>query len=345
MERIQHRIERLLRTGEGDFNSLALDLFSYQYELNRPYQAYCKSLGIAPGGLSLWKEIPAVPIRAFKSSELATFPVTQAAAVFESSHTTGHMPSRHYLKTLSYYEASLKSGFQKALLWDEAALTFFVLAPTPGEAPRSSLTWMLDVVKRRWGAAGSDYFITRGRLDVMRLMRALDQAEKAGKPVALLGTTLAFISFFDHCKEHHLAYRLAEGSRVMDTGGMKTSSRNISREEFLASCGQYLGIAGSWCVSEYGMCELGSQFYAKGNDLLYQGPAWTRTLVIDETTGEETKGVGILQHIDLSNVDSVAAIQTDDLGQEAPGGFRLMGRAAGAELKGCSLAMEALLAR
>ena len=49
---------------------------------------------------------------------------------------------------------------------------------------------------------------------------------------------------------------------------------------------------------------------------------------------------GILVHCDLANFNSVTTILTEDVGQQADGGFLLLGRAEGAAAKGCSLAVE-----
>jgi hypothetical protein len=54
--------------------------------------------------------------------------------------------------------------------------------------------------------------------------------------------------------------------------------------------------------------------------------------------------VGVLRHFDLANLDSVSAIQTDDLGVEVGAGFEILGRASGAELRGCSIAIDQWLA-
>src|SRR5262249_38749393 len=114
---------------------------------------------------------------------------------------------------------------------------------------------------------------------------------------------------------------------------------------FVRSAIEILGIPENDCINEYGMCELGSQFYGRGSSSHLEGPAWTRTLVMDpETGGPAPQGSpGLVRHIDLANVDSVLAIQTDDVGTAAAGGFLLQGRDAGAEVKGCSYAAEAFL--
>ena len=58
-EGIGQSVERFLRTGEGDFNTLTLELFAYQYEKNLPYQAFCKAQSVTPEGVSRWQDIPA----------------------------------------------------------------------------------------------------------------------------------------------------------------------------------------------------------------------------------------------------------------------------------------------
>ena len=140
----------------------------------------------------------------------------------------------------------------------------------------------------------------------------------------------------------------------MDTGGFKGRAREIPREKFYASVRAKLGIERDHCVSEYGMTELSSQFYdttladrvhGKKRRPFKAGPPWTRTLVIDPFTGREaTKGKrGVLRHFDLANRGSVMAVQTEDLGRASGEGFELLGRAPGADLRGCSLSYEEFL--
>lgn len=330
MEKIGSRIERFIRTHDGKFESLALDLFAYQFEKNLAYRAFCEAQQVSLETVLRWEDIPAVPVHAFKSTELITFPAGRASAIFESSRTTGQTPSRHFLKDLLYYETAIVKSFEQWVLPDQAKLPFLILTPPPGEAPRSSLTWMLDTVKRRFSPSG-EYFVQRGRLDDMRLAHALQRFEKANQPVLLLGTTLAFLSFFDVCDAQKNTFPLPDGSRLVDTGGMKATKRQITRQEFVDKVNHHLHIPAIQCINEYGMCEMSSQFYGRGVSTVLQGPPWVRTRLVD----------GCLRHYDLANVDSVLAIQTEDLGRlENNRTFELLGRASGAEPKGCSLAAE-----
>jgi len=350
MERLSLRIERFIRSGLGEFEPLALELFAYQFERNAPYQAYCRSLNQTPENITQWQSIPAVPIRAFKSAELATFNTGHSAAIFESSGTTQQISSRHYLKTLSFYEEALKKSFQLHVGLGPETLDrrqLFILTPPPGEVPRSSLTWMFEVVKNKWGAEGSGYFVQRGQLDTPRLAFLLAKAVQKGQAVLLLGTTLAFLKLFEDLEAAGKTFTLPTGSQLLDTGGMKTQKREVTRAQFISSVQRYLGIPEMQCINEYGMCELSSQCYGVGKSSWLQGPPWMRTVVIDGDSGDPVAEgkEGLLRHFDLANVDSVLAIQTEDRGRAEAGGFHFLGRAANADLKGCSLAADSFFAQ
>jgi len=347
MNEFQRDIERFLRTGTGDFETFSLKLFSYQFEKNLPYQAYCRSLEQTPASVKRWQDIPAVPIRSFKSVQFATFSVGHCAALFQSSGTTQKTPSRHYLKTLTYYEEAVKKSFREHVLHDDVKRPMFILTPPPSEALHSSLTWMFEVVKNKWGTTDSSYFVQRGQLDTPRLTFLMGKTVQKGLPVVLLGTTLAYLKLFEDLEKSGNTLPLPLDSVLLDTGGMKTAQRDVTREEFIALAKRYLDLDEKQCVNEYGMCELSSQFYGRGSSSWLQGPPWVRTRVIHPDTGKDAAQgkTGLLQHVDLANVDSVMAIQTEDVGRMEDDGFYLLGRAQGADLKSCSLAAERFFER
>jgi hypothetical protein len=146
--------------------------------------------------------------------------------------------------------------------------------------------------------------------------------------------------------------RLPDGSRLMETGGFKGRSREVSRDDLYRALTDRLGVPPERIVNEYGMTELLSQFWEpvlrEGTDRRrrHVGPPWVRTRVLDPVTLEDVAAgePGLLCHLDLANVGSVAAVLTEDLGVAVEDGFRLLGRAPGAEPRGCSLALEELLA-
>jgi hypothetical protein len=239
---------------------------------------------------------------------------------------------------------------------------------------------MLGRVMAAFGAPGSAEFVTDAGIDGEGLARALAEATAREQPVCLLGTAFAFVHLLEALAPRR--FPLPAGSRLMDTGGYKGRSRAVPRTELLAAYEATFGIPPDHIVSEYGMTEMSSQFYdvglqAPGSRLqaptrgpasrlaeryapaftwslepgawrrLYTGPPWVRTVVVDPERLEPLPfgATGLLRHYDVANLDSVMAIQSDDLGIAHGGGFELLGRAAGAEARGCSLAVEELLQR
>jgi hypothetical protein len=339
---------------EEDFERLALEVFGYQFAENEPYRRYCERRGRTPDAVARWTEIPAIPTAAFKAAPLFCGEPEEAEIVFRTSGTTGGPEQRgaHHVRDLSLYEASALPNFRAHMLPEGAHLPMLILGPTLELAPDSSLTWMLERVRRELGAKASAHFVDEGGLRVAELEVALAESESGAKPVALLGTALAFAHLLEALAGRGRFFRLPPGSRVMETGGSKRRSREIGRDELYGMLVDRLGLSEFYCVAEYGMTELCSQFYdnvlrerACGHSPVSRHkvvPPWVRTQVVDaETLEPSPEGrVGLLKHFDLANLDSVMAIQTDDLGVAGAEGFELMGRAAGAELRGCSIAMD-----
>jgi hypothetical protein len=137
--------------------------------------------------------------------------------------------------------------------------------------------------------------------------------------------------------------RFPAGSRVFETGGYKGRSRSIPKAELHQLIEEQLGIPQSHIISEYGMSELSSQGYdrtaGKNGTRIFQFPPWARAIVISPETRDEVPdgGTGLLRIYDLANVGSILAVQTEDLAIRRGEGFELIGRAAFAEPRGCSL--------
>lgn len=340
---------------DAGLNALARDVFAHQYACNAPYRAFCDRRGATPATVAGWDDVPAVPTDAFKAAALVCGDPASATAVFRTSGTTQGSQRRgaHYLPDLALYHAALRAGFSAHLLPDGARPVILSLVPRPADLPDSSLSHMIDEVMHDFGAPGSGWFVSAdGGIAQRELSDALRTAEADGTPVCIPGTAFAFVHWLDALAAAGERFHLPDGSRVMDTGGFKGRSREVTREALYAAIEDRLGIAPAWCVNEYGMTEMSSQFYdgaagiaAPPSERVHLGPAWVRTRATDpETLRPLPHGeVGVLRHCDLANLGSVMAIQTADLGVTTPEGFRVLGRARGAEARGCSIAMDELL--
>jgi hypothetical protein len=341
---------------EADFDRLAREVFAYQFERNEPYRRFCERRGVEPGVVTHWTGIPAVPTDAFKAAALVCGDPAAAHAVFRTSGTTGGSEQRgvHYVPDLRLYDAALRTGFRAHLLPDGARLRFLSLVPSLAELPDSSLSHMVAELMGEVAGPGSAYFVSGSfGIDYEAFSAALREAESAAEPVCIPGTAFAFLHWLDEAAARGDRFHLPEGSRVMDTGGFKGRTREVSRADLYRGLQDRLGIAPAWMVNEYGMTEMGSQFYdgvagraaADPTTREHVGPGCVRTRASDpETLALLPHGeLGALRHWDLANLGSVACIQTADLGVTSPAGFRVLGRASGAEARGCSLAMDDLL--
>lgn len=351
-------------TSDDKFNELAMKIFAYQFKRNKPYRNFCLRRGKNPETVSHWSEIPPVPTQAFKLLELVCEPTELAEAVFFSSGTTqGGMRSKHFVFNLRLYEASVLRWFEPHLLPERRSLPIAVLFPPTQELPNSSLGHMLATIMNECGMKGSEttlasnWFIRNGKLLADELANWLKRAEANGEPVMLLGTSFSFLHFLDWCLVNKLSFSLPVGSRLMDTGGFKGSSREVSRDELYRLYEQVFGIPSEWCINEYGMAELSSQFYdgvvgkpyfATGESSpqrLHKPPHWVKTKVLEPETLEEVSDgeVGLLCHYDLANRGSVMAVLTEDLGIKLKSNFVLLGRAKSSESRGCSVLIDELL--
>jgi hypothetical protein len=182
-------------------------------------------------------------------------------------------------------------------------------------------------------------------LDLAQTAAALAEAQSARQPVALLGTAFSFVHLLDHCRAGQTRYRLAAGSRALETGGYKGRGRATAKAELRQMMTRWLGIPESHILGEYGMSELSSQAYdgvLPETGAGFRFPPWARARIISPETGREAgEGeTGMVQVFDLANVRSALAVQTEDLAVRRGEGFELTGRAAGAAARGCSLLLE-----
>jgi hypothetical protein len=384
---------------DAAFDSLARRVFAAQFEACAPLRAFCERRGRIPGAVRHWTEIPAVPTEAFKEVTLVSDP-EPVARVFLTSGTTRAVAGKHHMtaRALGLYRASMLPTFRRFLLPElegleaagdggavgegaaagaglppRSALQPIVLGPASDEAPQSSLAFMIDGVCRSLCAAPARHFLGPHGLDEAGLARELGEAERDGRPVLLLGTSLAFLEVAERWTGRRPGFYLPRGSRAMETGGAKGRRREIAPSELRDRIAEAFGIGTAGVVNEYGMTEAASQFYdgtllerwlaelAQGGECdlaaepvgarrAKRGPPWARALVCDpETLDPAPPGAtGVLRIVDLANRYTVSFLQTADLavavgdGPCGPGSgpFELVGRAPGAEARGCSLAAE-----
>ena len=339
---------------ESHLNELTIDVFNYQLRHNRPYAQFCSQQDVKTEDIYHWSQVPAVVTDAFKVTRLACFPSHDTQCIFMTSGTTQGERGRHEMATLEVYRAAMAEPFRRCCQPEPGPLTWVVLTPPFHEDPHSSLGFMVDELWKVHAGPRSRRFFAGEEYDVEGAWQFLEECSLQVDPVMLLGTAFAYIHLLDSSRGRRV--KLPPGSRLMETGGFKGKTREVSRPELRQLMWEHLGLPETMCVGEYGMTELSSQLYEKSlrrelgdttAGIGYFAPPWLKVRVVDVMTlaplpvGEP----GLVQFFDLANVDSVCAILTADLGRmEQGGGVTLLGRAAGAQLRGCSLRMEEWLA-
>lgn len=306
-----------------EFDRLALEVFAFQSTSCPPYAEYIERLGIAPQSVRTVEDIPFLPIEVFKTRKVYCG-AREPEIVFTSSTTGGGQPSRHYMREVTHYEHAFRAAFRH-FYGNPSEWGVYALLPSYLERSGSSLVYMAnDLIEAGRGGFYLD--------DYDKLLR--DLASDPG-PKVLLGVSYALLDLAEQYSPD------LSGTIVMETGGMKGRRMEIPKKEFHDILCKALNV--SKIHSEYGMAELSSQAYSKG-DGKFQTPPWMRVIIRDlndpfeQLPAGRSGGINI---IDLANLSSCAFLQTQDIGiSDRMGGFSVLGRADRSEIRGCNLLVQ-----
>ncbi|WP_158974561.1 acyl transferase [Cellulophaga sp. L1A9] len=311
---------------QADFNSVALQVYRHQYTHNLVYQEFCNYLKKTPNNVSEVIAIPFLPIEFFKSKKVVSS-TENPEILFTSSGTTGTMTSTHYVTDVSIYEES----YQRAFTHFYGAVTeYCVLALLPSYLERqgSSLIYMADDLIKKSKHPESGFY-----LDTLELLvQKLKELDQSNTKILLIGVSFALLDIVEN-------YNLKlKNVIIMETGGMKGRRKEMIREELHDTLKEGFGV--QKIHSEYGMTELLSQAYSKG-DGIFKSPPWMDVLIRDpedalsyQSTGK-TGGVNV---IDLANINSCSFIATQDLGKKYSNNtFEILGRFDHSDIRGCNL--------
>ena len=315
---------------KSGFDRLALEIFGFQLKNNPVYKAYTEALLISTANIGKLEEIPFLPIRFFKSHPVQTT-FFEPEAVFESSGTTTTTNSRHLVRDLSFYEESFIKGFE---LFYGPAKDYCIIGLLPSylERDNSSLVYMVNKLINLSEHPQSGFYLN----EYEKLFSVLSDLEKKQQKTLLIGVTFALLDFAEHFSFNNGTAPLRH-TTIMETGGMKGRKEEMIRQQVHEILKMKLGVTA--IHSEYGMTELLSQAYSKGEGIFYC-PSWMKMLVREEEDPLSVKktGTGAVNIIDLANIYSCSFIATDDAGKINPdGSFEILGRMDGSDWRGCSL--------
>lgn len=314
---------------EKNFNELALNVFHFQLKHNKIYSEFVKGLKIEAEKISGISEIPFLPVELFKSDVVLTGDETYER-IFTSSGTTGNETSKHYIKDALFYEQIFTKIFSN-FYGSVTDYTILALLPSYLEREDSSLIYMMEKLISFTDSDVSGFYLT----DLDKLFLTLNKLQKQNKKTILFGVTYALLDFAASFKINFPELI------VMETGGMKGRRKEMVREEVHELLSSGFGV--KTIHSEYGMTELLSQAYSQGNGV-FTPPPWMRVLIrdiYDPLQFSGLKSTGVINVIDLANIDSCAFISTQDLGKSyEDNSFEVLGRIDYSDIRGCNLLVE-----
>ncbi len=327
------------------FEALALEVFQYQYAQNPLYRQYADRLGKSPAYVHRVEKIPFLPIGFFKSHTVTTG-FTEPQMIFESSGTTSAQTSRHAVSDLTLYEVLSRKTFEQmyAPLSD---YHIFALLPSYLERNNSSLVYMVQNFIYYTYSPFSGFFLNNTEEMVEKMSAAVARDQRK---ILLIGVTFGLLDLLENEALMQKIRTFSDRLTVMETGGMKGRRKEMIREELHTVLCAGFGV--ETIHSEYGMTELLSQGYSKGDGIFHLPPSMKVFLreINDPLTylphfsiGEKPEGsrqrTGGINVIDLANIDSCSFIETQDLGvyTEDYTGFRVVGRFDNSDIRGCNL--------
>ncbi|MBX2969558.1 MAG: acyl transferase [Cyclobacteriaceae bacterium] len=320
----------LYTLNETGFDDIALAIFQFQAKNNAVYASWLGGLGIDRRNITRVADIPFLPISFFKTQVIKSGEWQEETA-FKSSTTSGGVPSIHYVNDQQFYLNHARKCFEH-FFGSVSNFHFFALLPSYLERGDSSLVAMIDFFIRQSGSAYSSFY----RDNTDKLLADIELARKGGeRRIIVWGVTYALL---DLVEKH--GPDLSD-CLIFETGGMKGRRKELTRSALHEALKEGLGVEKIY--SEYGMTELFSQAYTRGESAFFC-PPWMRVFIRevgDPFSRLGSNKPGGLNVIDLANFNTVSFIETEDAGQIlAGGGFEVQGRLDNSDIRGCNLMVE-----
>lgn len=309
----------------ASFKNLALEIFLFQYENNDIYRKFVDYLSVDVGKIDRVEKIPFMPIEFFKNFEIKSGSFVPQK-VFESSGTTGMQTSKHFVRDLDFYRLVSQKAFEKFFGTMENKV-FLALLPSYSERENSSLIFMVNHFMSLSKNEYSSYYLYNHD----ELYNKLEELSSSDLEVFLFGVTFALLDFSN---KYSINFT---NLKIVETGGMKGRGVEPIREEVHQKLKKSFGV--NSVFSEYGMTELLSQAYITEHQK-FQTPPWLKILIRSSNDPLQVgnSGKGLINIVDLANIDSCSFIATDDIGEVfEDGSFKISGRADSSPMRGCSL--------
>jgi len=325
MKELELLKNEIINAKNEDFEKLAFKVFRYQYKHNEIYRFLVDFWHKNPETIKNIEQIPCLPIEFFKEKSIRS---THKAIekVFESSGTTQSQKSKHYLSDLDFYTKNAIQIFENQY-GNLANYHILALLPSYLEQGASSLVYMVEQFIRHSASAESGFYLYNYQ-ELAEKLKILQ--EKNDRKILLIGVTFALLDFALTCPIN------LDKVIIMETGGMKGRRREMIRQEVHQILQEKFQVRE--VHSEYGMTELLSQAYSQ-REGVFKMPNTMRVLLREYNDPfATTKSRGLINVIDLANLETCSFIATQDVGEYVDEEhFKVLGRADNSEQRGCNL--------
>ncbi len=315
------------------FEDKALEVFRYQVKHVEPYRKFVETLYGKNYSPKQLEDIPLVPVELFREIPVMSDEFEKPELLFFSSGTSSMKKSRHHVAKASLYERAISMGFDSTYGIRDP----LILAYTPGynDNPKSSLIYMIRYLIDRDKSGASKFLDVKNPPDESYIYKLYENEER---PILLFGAAFGLLDWIE--KQD---ITLPEETIVMETGGMKTHRREMTKDELRQQLSEGFHISPEKIHSEYGMTEMLSQAYADG-DMWFKPSPTLRVTVKDKNAPDQNVDYGkegLVGIFDLANLYSCSFFQTEDLGiLNEDHSFQILGRSTGGALRGCNFLIE-----
>jgi hypothetical protein len=272
--------------------------------------------------------LPFLPIEWLRQESDRYFSGKNIAKIFYSSGTQSETPSKSLYSEdgLLAYKLSCLTGLMNFCQREDIQFARIVsLVPNLSEWPNSSLSQMLE-----WFSE----FIPTTFISEASFTSAL---KSSSHPTLFVGTAFHWINLLDQ----HQGFSFPKNSFLLETGGTKGRSRHLGRQDFYSLLREKFQLDSRQIISEYGMSELSSQAWARGDEnSSFQFDDWVKIHITKGQSQLELSGVGSLVVSDPTRLDYPYPFRIQDIASLANQKFTILGRVPTAVAKGCSLMAE-----
>jgi hypothetical protein len=299
--------------------------------------------------------VPFLPVSIFKRLTLDSVGQQDVVRVLKSSATSSQTPSRIALDRVTRDRQMRTLAGMLIALTGSARRPFVVLDVAPAAGADLELSARVAGMRGYLMMASETHYVLTsqgGRLELDRekLQAVLDQIRKQGEPVCVIGYTYMLYQYVvAPLLAAGLSFELPPGSMVLHFGGWKRLQQQaVDRARLNAGVAQVFPMTEPCIRDVYGFTEQLGVIYPDDGHGVRLAPVYSEVIVRDPATLEPAPdgAPGLLEFISpLPHSYPGIALLLDDMGrivsrdQDENGRygtrFEVLGRAKGAEIRGC----------